>query len=179
MIVGAGPSGLEAARALGERGYEVHLAEASRQLGGRVLREAALPGLAEWRRVLDWRAAANLKASVNVEVYLESPLAADDVLGFEAQHVFVATGSSWRRDGFGRGLSALANSDSPAIFTPDDIMDGRLPSGRVVIFEDDGFYMGPVIADLLVSKGCTVSIVTPEDSLGPWLKHSLVSMAQR
>ena len=49
------PAGLEAARALGQRGYEVHLAEASRELGGRVSREARLPGLGEWARVRDWR----------------------------------------------------------------------------------------------------------------------------
>ena len=34
LIVGAGPAGLEAARALGQRGYPVMLAEASRELGG-------------------------------------------------------------------------------------------------------------------------------------------------
>ena len=36
LVIGAGPSGLEAARVLGERGYDVILAEASRDLGGRV-----------------------------------------------------------------------------------------------------------------------------------------------
>src|SRR6201999_2191716 len=46
LVVGAGPAGLEAAMALGKRGYEVVLAEAGRELGGRVLRAARLPGLA-------------------------------------------------------------------------------------------------------------------------------------
>ncbi len=45
LVVGAGPAGLEAARALGNRGYTVSLAESSRALGGRVEREAKLPGL--------------------------------------------------------------------------------------------------------------------------------------
>src|SRR5512143_2980018 len=47
MVVGAGPAGLECARALGQRGYGVTLLEACRELGGRVLLEAALPGLNE------------------------------------------------------------------------------------------------------------------------------------
>ena len=44
VVVGAGPAGLEAARALGQRGYEVHLAEARKELGGRVTREARPDG---------------------------------------------------------------------------------------------------------------------------------------
>ena len=53
LVVGAGPAGLEAARALGQRGCAVSLAEARRELGGRVTRESRLPGLAEWARVRD------------------------------------------------------------------------------------------------------------------------------
>ena len=34
LIVGAGPAGMEAARMLGQRGYSVMLAEATRELGG-------------------------------------------------------------------------------------------------------------------------------------------------
>jgi NADH:flavin oxidoreductases, Old Yellow Enzyme family len=59
LVVGGGPAGLEAAMALGKRGYEVVLAEAGRELGGRVLREARLPGLAAWIRVVDYRRASS------------------------------------------------------------------------------------------------------------------------
>ena len=45
LVVGAGPAGLEAAMSLGQRGYDVVLAEAApRELGGRVALEARLPG---------------------------------------------------------------------------------------------------------------------------------------
>src|SRR5262249_33132737 len=40
LVVGAGPAGLEAAQALGHRGYEVTLADRGRALGGRVALEA-------------------------------------------------------------------------------------------------------------------------------------------
>jgi dimethylamine/trimethylamine dehydrogenase len=46
---------LEAATSLGKRGYEVTLTEATREMGGRVTLESALPGLAAWARVRDWR----------------------------------------------------------------------------------------------------------------------------
>ena len=51
LIVGGGPAGLEAAQALGKRGYEVILAEEAPALGGRVAREARLPGMASYIRV--------------------------------------------------------------------------------------------------------------------------------
>ncbi|MHB8505847.1 MAG: oxidoreductase, partial [Acidimicrobiales bacterium] len=75
LVVGAGPAGLEAARALGQRGYPVVLVEASRTIGGRVAREAALPGLAAWRRVVDWRT-GQIGKLAGVEVYRESPMTA-------------------------------------------------------------------------------------------------------
>ncbi|EPF1376340.1 FAD-dependent oxidoreductase [Pseudomonas aeruginosa] len=93
LVIGAGPSGLEAARALGERGYTVALAEASDELGGRVMKEGGLPGLAEWRRVADYRIQQLLK-STKVDIYRDSPLSTEDVFGFGFQHVLVATGAT-------------------------------------------------------------------------------------
>ncbi len=45
LVVGSGPAGMECARALGQRGYQVVLAEAREEFGGRVARESRLPGL--------------------------------------------------------------------------------------------------------------------------------------
>ena len=78
LVVGAGPAGLEAAMMLGRRGYEVVLAEAGGELGGRVAREARLPGLAAWIRVLDYRK-AQLERLGNVELAFNSTLDADEV----------------------------------------------------------------------------------------------------
>ena len=47
-------------------------------------------------------------------------------------------------------------------------MAGRLPEGRVLIFDDDSYYMGPVLAELLAGAGCRVSLVTPESKAGAW-----------
>src|SRR3990172_2781257 len=68
IVIGAGPAGLECTRALGQRGYQVNLVEARREVGGRVLLESSLPGLIEWRRVLDWRL-TQIKKLPNVTIY--------------------------------------------------------------------------------------------------------------
>jgi dimethylamine/trimethylamine dehydrogenase len=75
LIVGGGPAGLECALAAARRGYDVTLAEATTELGGRVTLESALPGLSEWARVRDYRV-FQLQQMPNVEIYLASPLGA-------------------------------------------------------------------------------------------------------
>jgi dimethylamine/trimethylamine dehydrogenase len=174
LVVGAGPAGLEAARALGQRGYDVSLTEARKEPGGRVTRESRLPGLAEWARVRDWRV-GQIRKLANVAVYLDSALTAQDVLDFGAEHVVIATGCHWRRDGYGRshGFTIAGFADNARIYTPDDLMDGRLPEGRVVVFDDDGFYHASVAAELLRMHGREVIHLTPEDSLAPWTLNTL------
>ncbi|MEM6622754.1 MAG: FAD-dependent oxidoreductase [Pseudomonadota bacterium] len=169
LVVGAGPAGMEAARALGARGYRVTLADAGRALGGRVIRESRLPGLSEYIRVRDHRA-QQFDKLLNVEVYLESPLSADDVLEFAADHVVLATGASWRTDRYdGAVFVPIATSGAEAaIFTPDDIMDGRLPDGPTVIFEQNSYYMGAVIAEKLRGKGLKVTYVTDDSTAAAW-----------
>ncbi|GAB5467627.1 MAG: NAD(P)-binding protein [Rhodospirillales bacterium] len=169
LVVGAGPAGLEAAHALGKRGYAVVLAEAARDLGGRVTREARLPGLSQWIRVRDYRL-QQIEKMANVEVFRESELSAEDVLEFGADHVVTATGSSWRRDGFGaRNAKPIAALGPEAQrFTPDDIMAGRLPSGPTLVFDDDHYYMGTVLAEAIRATGVPVTLVTPEDAVSAW-----------
>ena len=173
LVVGAGPAGLEATRALAERGYDVALAEAGTVLGGRVAKERLLPGLSAWGRVADYRE-YQISQKPNVETYFDSALDAESILEFGFENVCIATGSTWRRDGVSRQhVVPFAMDAAMPIFTPDDIMAGTLPSGKVVIYDDDHYYMGGVIAELLRCKGCDVTIVTPSAYLSDWTVNTL------
>ena len=94
LVVGGGPAGLEAALSLGRRGYEVSLAD-SGSGGGRIIGEAALPGLAAWRRVLDYRLGQIGKLE-QVSFFPGSKMGTEDIHDFDASHVAIATGAIWR-----------------------------------------------------------------------------------
>jgi dimethylamine/trimethylamine dehydrogenase len=102
----------------------------------------------------------------------------------------IATGATWRRDGVGRTLwKPIDGFDSENVFTPDDIMEsGRLlpkPQKHTltgtrasaiqnfVIYDDDHYYMGGVLAELLAEQGCAVSLVTPAPLISYWSQFTL------
>jgi dimethylamine/trimethylamine dehydrogenase len=174
LVVGAGPAGLEAALQAARRGYRVTLAEAEGTLGGRVTRERALPGLAAWGRVADYRV-GQIAPMANVEVYRGSRLTADDVLALGADHVAIATGARWRRDVVARRhLSPVPTDPAMPVFTPDDLMAGHGPAGQsVMLYDDDHFYMGSVLAEWLVARGCGVDVVTPAVKVAEWTENTL------
>ena len=177
LVVGSGPAGLEAARALSLRGYDVAIAEAGAMIGGRVARERLLPGLSAWGRVVDYRQ-YQLSQRPNVETYFDSALDAAQILDFGFENICLATGSAWRADGVSRQhVVPMAIDAAMPIFTPDDIMAGRLPKGRVVVYDDDHYYMGGVLAELLAQKGCDVTIITPAPYVSDWARNTLEQAA--
>ncbi len=169
LVVGAGPAGLEAALTLGRRGLEVAVAEASRKPGGRVNRESTLPGLASWGRVRDWRLTMIAKLPA-VALYPESPMTCADVLGFGADHVVIATGSVWRRDGV--GVLGMEAGEFDGALTPDDVFAGAKVTGPVVIYDDEHYFMGGALAEKLAGDGHEVTLVTPQTMASAWTVYT-------
>ena len=182
LVVGAGPAGLEAALAAARRGFEVHLAEATSELGGRVSRESKLPGLSEWARVRDWRV-GQLERMSNVSIYRESELEAEHVFEFGARHVAIATGSIWRSDGVGRDSGfPVPGFGGSNLYSPDDLVSGRVPAeGPVIIWDDDHYYMGGVLAEKCRAAGLDVTLITPAAMVSAWTVNTLeaVPIAKR
>lgn len=177
LIIGGGPSGLEAAASLIKSGNDVVLADGADYWGGRVTLESKLPGLVEWARVRDWRM-WQLQQVPNAELYLNSQLSSEDVLSYGIENIVLATGASWRSDGVGRvhrkSLKYLTNDRN---FTPDDVMAGKLlndkATGPIVIFDDDRFYMGSIVAEVAINTGRTVVFVTSTPNVAAWSENTL------
>jgi dimethylamine/trimethylamine dehydrogenase len=171
LIVGAGPAGMECAVVLGKRGFTaVHLVEAEQEIGGRVRLARQLPTLGDWGRIIDWRA-VQLARLPGVQVITGRRLTAADVLDYGADLVVIATGSAWRGDGIQPGYpDPMPGADPgvPHVLTPEQAFAGKRPPGpQVVVYDTDGYYVAPGIAEQLVRDGFEVSLVTTFEVLSP------------
>src|SRR5215813_12925522 len=171
LVVGAGPAGMECAVVLAKRGFSaIHLIEAEPEIGGRLRWARRLPTLGDWGRITDWRA-VQLARLPGVEVITGRRLTAADVLDYGAELVVVATGSSWRGDGVQPGCAGPmpgADPSLPHVLTPEQVCAGQRPPGRrVVVYDADGYYVGPGVAELLAAGGHEVTVVTTFAVLSP------------
>ena len=180
LVVGAGPAGLECARAMGQRGFKVTLAEAREELGGRVTIESTLPGLSTWARVRDYRT-HQIQTMANVDVYRGSLLTARDVIDFGCDHAVIATGARWTRELLGADGDPAPGLEGDAVYTPDDILEGAELDGSVVIYDFDHYYMGNCLAEVLRQRGHDVTIVTSANAVSAWtfMNNELVRIRER
>lgn len=177
LIVGAGPAGMECARVLGERGMDaVHLVEAEQELGGALRWISRLPGLGEWSRVVGYRS-IQLARLRNVEVITGERLSVNSILEYGADLVVIASGSHWSTDGIGAATHRPIMGAGPGldhVLTPDQVFGAgkRVPDGRVLVYDTDGYFMGPTVAEQLARDGREVTLVTSFAELGPYLGYT-------
>ena len=171
LIVGAGPAGMECAVTLGRRGFEaVHLVEAEAELGGRMRWVRRLPTLGDWGRIVDHRQVM-LSKLPSVEVVTKRRLTAVDVRDYGAAIVVVATGSRWSGQGWQASTHESidgADASMPQVLTPEQVMEGKRPPGkRVVVYDAEGYFVGPGIAEVLAADGFETHLVTALEVVSP------------
>ena len=162
LVVGAGPAGMECAVVLGKRGFSaVHLVEAEPEIGGRLRWTRRLPTLGDWGRITDWRA-VQLGKLPGVEVITGRGLTAADVARLRrgprgGRHRVVVAGR--RRAARPRRPDCRAPTPGwPHVLTPEQVAAGKRPRGRsVIVYDTDGYYVGPGVAELLADEGFEVS----------------------
>ena len=174
LVVGSGPAGLECSLQLARRGYQVILAESKNKLGGRVLFESGLKGLSAWKRVIDNRLHEILQKN-NIEVYKESTLTPEHIKELGINNIFLATGSSWRKDGVGRSRrTPIKGLDSITVYSPEEIDESYKEVERpIVVYDDEQGYLAGVLADHLSAKGLQVVFITPASVVSPWTDSTL------
>lgn len=174
LIVGAGPAGMECAVTLGKRGMEnVHLVDASDDIGGHVRWIAGLPGMGAWGRVIDWRK-AQLGKLANVQVITNTRLSPQEAYGYGADIVIVAVGAQWA----GTGINGITHQPIPGVtgsrpdvLTPEQILrDGKpVPGPRVTVYDTEGYFMGSSLAEKLRRDGHEVTLVTQFGHPSPYM----------
>ena len=178
LVVGAGPAGMECAMVLGKRGMRrVHLVEAQDDIGGIMRWIPQLPGLGEWSRVVNYRK-IQLDKLKNVEVITNTRLSAQDVAEYGAEYVIIATGSYWATNGLNgctHDTIPGADASKPYILTPDQLMaEGKqVPGEKVLVVDNDGYFMGVSIAEKLALEGKKVTIMTHLGHICPYMHFTL------
>ncbi len=88
------------------------------------------------------------------------------MIGFGADHVVLATGSTWRKDGIGAvGETPVKIAADASVATPDALGDLSSP---IVIYDDDHYAVATALAEKLKTAGHAVTYVTPGSVVSSW-----------
>jgi NADPH-dependent 2,4-dienoyl-CoA reductase/sulfur reductase-like enzyme len=161
LVVGGGPSGLEAARVAAVRGHRVVLCEAAAELGGNIRYSRRFPHRELIGEVIDWFTAE--LARRGVEVRLDSRLDAAMASSLSPDVVIVATGA--------RPLVAPGQWTSAEVA----VLDGPPPGvGHAVVVDRFGAYEAVGVSEKLLDWGIDVTVTTPYDVFAPRVARELV-----
>jgi NADPH-dependent 2,4-dienoyl-CoA reductase/sulfur reductase-like enzyme len=162
VVIGAGPSGLEAARVCAERGHSVVLFEANDRPGGQLLLAAKIKRRQEIIGIVDWlfTEVQRLGVEMRFNCYTE----ASEILAKMPDVVIVATG--------GLPNTEFLREGSDLVVPSWDILAGSVkPKKNILLFDDNGQHPGISCAEFLAKRdshlGTNLEYVTPERTIAP------------
>ena len=159
IVVGAGPSGMEAARVAHERGHEVTVYEKSDTVGGQVKLIGKRPGRGAMQGVI--RYLKHMLTEQGVSIQTGVTATPELILEQAPDAVVVATGSVPVSKPF------PGNYGPPAVLNGWDVIQDTHPVGEKVLFVDeDGGHHAMATAELLAEQGKQVDMVTGDLFIG-------------
>ena len=181
LVVGAGPAGLEAARAAAECGHIVEIVEALPVIGGQFRLAGLQPRRAQILDLMDWYERQFVKLGVTLR--LNTFLDTDDIAAHPANTIILATGSLPDESGFQRWqphLDRLPGIDLGNVWSPEQVLrrEARI-SGSVVVYDEGSNWRGVGTAWALAEQGKQVTIVTPEAFVGREISRTAADGAAR
>jgi 2,4-dienoyl-CoA reductase-like NADH-dependent reductase (Old Yellow Enzyme family) len=181
LIVGAGPAGLEAARAAAERGHHVEIVEALPVIGGQFRLAGMQPRRAQILDLMTWYEAQFAK--LNVKIRLNTYLDETDIAAHPADTVILATGSLPDESGFQRWqphLESLPGINLGNVWSPEQVLrrEARI-ADSVVLYDEGSNWRGTGTAWALAEQGKQVTIVTPEPFVGREIARTAADGAAR
>lgn len=181
LVVGAGPAGLEAARAAAERGHRVEIVEALPVTGGQFRLAGMQPRRAQILDLLDWF--ERQFDALGVRLRLNTFLDGEAIAAHPADVVFLATGSLPDGTGFQRWrpeFASLPGIGKGGVWSAEDAMRREARLGKAVLLYDEGSnWRGVGTAWALAERGHEVTIVTPEPMVGKEITRTAADHAAR
>ena len=158
VVIGAGPSGLEAARVCAERGHKVVLFEANDSAGGQLLLAAKVERRRETISIADWLFAEVQRLGVEVRFNFYAEVS--NVLAETPEIVIVAAGGLPNTEFLREGADLVVPSW--------DILAGTVKAEKnILLFDDNGQHPGISCAEFLANSETKLEYVTPERIIAP------------
>lgn len=174
LVVGGGPSGMEAARTAALRGHQVEIHEARPLVGGDIALARRAPYRSDIGRIIDYQLAELER--LKVRVHLNSRLDPRNVPNLDADCVVIATGSIPRKDGRQRFFPwPVRGAELPHVIWIQELFSAESKIGkRVLVLDDLGTYSPIGASEYLLNLGCEVVLASSFPALGNELSASLV-----
>ncbi len=159
IVVGAGPSGMEAARVAHERGHDVTIYDKADKLGGQVKLIGKRPGRGAMQGVIRYLAGQLAKREVPIKTGVT--VTPEMILEQSPDAVVVATGSVPLENPY------PGTYGPPAVLDGWDVIQGTHPVGqKVLVVDEDGGHHAMATAELLAEQGKQVDMVTSDLFIG-------------
>lgn len=154
LVIGAGPSGLEAARVAATRGHIVHLWEKADELGGALRIGARGKGRSDLGKLVDYEVAQIERLGVHIATNKEADRAS--VVALDPDEIIIAIGSVPTQE---------VSLDAPVMDASELIANPDKAGKRVVLIDCEGGWRAASAAETLATSGREVSVISPGPGL--------------